>query len=343
MEIRINEIDYVCYESIDPNYLFGAEEINFELENLRQVLKELDEDIGLKDVSYRLVVYEGNEIDAFVALKDGEYILGVSIGTFTELRSWFKTCFLNNAMYSAFGLNRDNCDYYTQYTYRKALEFLIVHEYTHMKDGHCDIPQNQANLIFEQSKAISKEEALFSQALEFDADNWAASNYVVKIINEEITAEEKNEKLKLLMFSIYTIFKKFSEYENYDFDTFMDDELLKYTHPEAWIRYRYIVTTILTNILDSTQKEKEIIEKDLVSSIINFENDVLNIGNLTEKMYAAAHTLKGTRHLLLLCNSWNKAADKLEQYTHDKLIRVDPMEIDEEKISFIDSNGNVID
>ena len=156
-----------------------------------------------------------------------------------------------------------------------------------MKDGHCDIPKNQEKLIFEQSKKISREEAIFSQALEFDADNWAAAHCAVKIIEEDITAEEKNEKLKLLMFSIYTIFKKFSEYDKYDFDTFMDDELLRYTHPAAWIRYRYIVATIFTNILDSSQENKDILENNLVNIIMDFESQVLNISNSMEKMYAS--------------------------------------------------------
>lgn len=339
--IQVYEKDYVCYEYINACYM-GAEEINSELEYLRRSLENLDEEIGLDGVLHRLLVYEEREIEAFVTKHDMEYLFGISIGTFVELQQWFKMCFSNENTYSAFRLEREKGDYYTQYAYRKALEFLLLHEYTHMKDGHCDIPENQGKLIFEQSQAISREEAIFSQALEFDADCWAAAHCVVKIMEEDITAEEKNEKLKLLMFSIYTIFKKFSEYDKYDFDTFMDDELLKYTHPAAWIRYRYIVTTILTNILDSSQENKDILENNLVNVIMNFESQVLNISNPIEKMYAGAHTQKGTEHLILLYNSWNKVAEKLESYAYDTLIKVTPMEIDAEKISIVDANGNMI-
>ena len=340
MTIKIDGKDYEYYGYIDNDYI--EQEINSELKYLYQIIEKLNEDIDLKGVSHRLGVYEEKGINAFVKKDGTEYFFGISANTFSELRNWFKMFFLYDKTYDVLNLKREKRDYYFQYTYRKALEFLLLHEYTHMKDGHCVMPQNRQKLIFEQSKTISREEALFSQTLEFDADNWAAAQCVVEIIEEDITAEEKNEKLKLLMFSIYTIFKKFSEYEEYNFDTFMDDELLTHTHPMAWIRYRYIVATILTNILDSSQEYKNILEKDLVKIIIDFEKQVLNISDLTEKMYTGAHTLKGTKHLLLLYNSWNKVAEELQEYAYDTLIKVTPMEIDAEKISIVDANGKVI-
>lgn len=339
--IRIGENEYACYEYVDDSY-FGAEEINNELEYMRTVLGNLDREIGLENVPHRLVAYEEKGIDAFVTKNNFEYLFGISIGTFDELKKWFKMCFSNDKTYNALKLERESGSYYIQYTYRKALEFLLLHEYIHMKDGHCDIPENQEKLIFEQSESISREEAIFSQTLEFDADNWAVAHCTVKIIDEDISDEEKNEKLKLLMFSVYTIFKKFSEYDEYDFHGFMKDELLKYTHPAAWIRYRYIASTILTNILELAQEHKDILEKDLVNIIMDFESQVLNISESTEKMYAGAHTLKGTEHLLLLYNSWNEVADKLEKYSYDTLIRFTPMEVDAEKLSIVNANGNVI-
>lgn len=339
--IQLNKKNYECYEYIDVDYV-GAEEINNELRDLRRVLEDLDADCGMQNVSYQLVVYQADEIDAFVKRVDSEYILGISKGTFVELRRWFNMIFSYSKTYDVFGLEREKGNFFSCYTYRKALEFLVLHEYTHMKNGHCDIPDNEAKLIFEQSNTISKEKALFSQTLEFDADNWAAAYCVVKIMGENISGEEKQEKLKLLMFSIYTIFKKFSEYDNYDFDTFMEDELLKHTHPMAWIRYRYIVGTVLTNISDSSQERKDILITSLVNMIMGFEGQVLNISDMTKKMFAGAHTLKGTQHLMLLYNSWNEVADKLEKYTYDELTRVIPMEITAEELSIVDINGNMI-
>ena len=142
--IQVNKTNYVCYEYVDASYM-GAEEINSELEYLRQVLENLDDEIGLEGVLHRLVVYEEKEIDAFVTKYDMEYVFGISIGTFVELHQWFKMSFLNDKTYNAFRLKREKGDYYIQYAYRKALEFLLLHEYTHMKDGHCDIPQIRIN------------------------------------------------------------------------------------------------------------------------------------------------------------------------------------------------------
>ena len=338
--IQINGKKYRCYEYVDVNY--GAEEINNTLDYLREVLKELDNDITLKDVSYRLVVYEEDEIDAFVKRIDSEYLLGISIGTFVNLRNWFNMCFCNDKTYDVFRLNNDKREYYFKYTYRKALEFLVIHEYTHMKDGHCDSPENEQKLIFEQSKTISSEEALFSQTLEYDADSWSASHCAFKIINENLTDEEKNENLKLLMFSIYTIFKKFSEYDKYDFVTFMKEDLLKHTHPMAEIRYRYVGATIFTNIMKTAQEHRAILEKNVVEGVTNFEIQVLGVNDLTKRLYALAYTPKGTKHLVLLHNSWNEVADKLKEYAHDKLFRVTPMGKEAENLFSFDENGNIV-
>lgn len=55
----------------------GAEEINSELEYLRQVLENLDNEIGL------------------------EYVFGIPIGTFVELHQWFKMSFFYDKTYNA--------------------------------------------------------------------------------------------------------------------------------------------------------------------------------------------------------------------------------------------------
>lgn len=339
--IQINEKDYKCFDFIDACYT-GFEEINNELEVLRQILEDVDYDIGLKEVHYRLVVYEQDDIDAFVTKYGMEYILGISTGAFAELKSWFKMCFMNDEIYNVLKLEKEKGEYYTRYAYRKAWEFLVLHEYTHMKNGHCDVPENEKKLIYEQSKKLSREEAIFSQTLEFDADNWAVAQCVVKILEENITAEEKNEKLKLLVFAIYTIFKKFSEYDKYTFETFMNEDLLQSSHPAAWIRYRYMMATIFTNILDSSHGDEKILEKDLVNVIMDFERQVLNIKDSTELMFIGAHTKKGTEHLMLLCDSWNKVADKLEKYAYDTLIRVNDLDVNVEEISLIAEDGKII-
>lgn len=339
--IQINKKNYAYYEYINADDGL-AEEINNELDYLRRVLKGADDEIGLKDVSYRLGIYEEAEIDAVVTKEDSVYFMGISNGAFEKLRNWFNMFFLYEKTYKAFGLKRENRDYYTRYTYRKALEFLVLHEYVHMKDGHLDIPNNKQKLVYEQSKIISKEEALFSQTTEFISDIWAAAYCTEKIVEEKISAEEKNEKLKLLTFSIYTIFKKFSEYDKYDFERFMEDDLLKYTHPMVWIRYRYIIVTILANIPDAPKEYRKTLEKDLVDGIMNFESQVLNINDLTEKMFALAHTQKGTKHLIILNNSWNEVADMLEGYAHVELTRVIPLGKEAEELVIVDDNGNMI-
>lgn len=339
--ITIDNTNFECYEYLEEYYI-GADEINRDIQFLRHYLAKLDEEIGLKDIKYRLIVYEYQGIDAFVKKNNLEYILGISIGAFTELKKWFNMFFSNEKIYEIWELIKENREFYIKYTYQKALEFLISHEYAHLKNGHCDIPENEERLIFEKLENASRENTIFCQGLEFDADNWAIANCVVKILEENISYEEMKEKLELLIFSVYSIFKKFSEYDNYRFDAFMKDDLLKCDHPEAWIRFRYVFATMLTNIHDSSLEYKDILDKDLVSVIMKFESEVLELKSVKEKMYGGAHTKKATEHLILLYNTWNKIADILEKYTHDELIRVELSDIDPDEISFVDENGNMI-
>lgn len=158
-------------------------------------------------VIYELVIFKDNEIQAFSTKTNSKYLLGISEGALRELRNWFKQYFSKDETYAVFGLNRNNEHIYYTYTYQKALEFLIAHEYVHVANGHCDISQNEQKTIYEQAKEISQEEGLFSQTLEFDADIWAVAYLVDKIVNENIPEEEKIEKLKLFVFAIYTVFR----------------------------------------------------------------------------------------------------------------------------------------
>lgn len=334
--IKIDGKMYEYYEFTNNVEIFDT------LFDLNQFLNNLDNDIELKNVLYQLVVYKENKIQAFTTKINSRYLLGISEGTFRELRNWFKMYFSNDKTYDVFGLKKENKDFYFKYTYQKALEFLIVHEYVHMIDGHCDIPQNKQKFICEQSKEISREEGLFSQILEFDADNWAAAYLMEKIVKQNISDEEEIEMLKLFVFAIYTVFRKFSDNRKYSFDEFMKDDLLKSTHPVAEIRYRYIMGTILTNMPDWSQERKDKLAQELIEAFMGFESQILGYKEVKEKLFRLAHTLKGTKHLALLHNNWNKVATILEAYAHVKLNRVIPMGKEVEALVLIGDDGEIV-
>ena len=321
-------------------------EINDILWELRQCLNDFDKDIGIKNVIYDIVIFKENKIDAFAVKINSKYLLLISEGTFRELRTWFKMYFSrDDKIYEIFGLKNKNDDSYFKYTYQKALEFLIVHEYAHMIHGHCDIYQNKEKFICEQSKEISGEEGLFSQTLEFHADIWAAAYLTEKIVKKYMSDEAEVEMLKLFVFAIYTVFKKFSDSHKYSFVKFKEDDLLKYTHPIAEIRYRYIMVIILANLPDWSSERKDTLEKELVASFMDFESQILGLKDVKEKLFRMAHTSKGTKHLVRLHNNWNTVATELEAYipdNHVKLERFVSLGKEAESVVLVDDDGEMI-
>ena len=94
--------------------------------------------------------------------------------------------------------------------------------------------------------------------------------------------------------------------------------------------------------MKTAQEHRAIFEKNVVEGVTNFEIQVLGVNDLTKRLYALAYTPKGTKHLVLLHNSWNEVVDKLKEYAHDKLFRVTPMGKEAENLYSFDENGNIV-
>lgn len=138
------------------------------------------------------------------------------------------------------------------------------------------------------------------------------------------------------------VFRKFSDKRKYDFDEFINDDLLKSTHPTAEIRYRYIMTTILTNISNSSQEHEYMVKKELVYAFMDFESQILGYKEVNEKLFRLAHTSNGTNHLILLHNNWIKVATELEEYRTAKLNITLPIGKELDALVLINNDGEII-
>lgn len=336
--IKSDKYEYKCYYYIDET-IEGCGIVNKGLDTIREFLNKVDERTQIKNVPYRVVAYECDKTDGFSIKLGGEYIVGISIRTFDELYKWFRTWFSCDKTYTSFGFNEQKKEYYIQKSYEYSLRFLAAHEYSHIKNGHCGIPESEERFIFEQSKEVEEENALFCQSLEYDADCCAMACCINQILYEGRDIEKIKEEMQVQLLSVYSIFKIFSVYEKYDFDSFLEGDLLKYDHPNAGLRFvisQYTLATVLlgksgTGILGS-------LIDDMVGNIMAFERNVIYANDIKETLFAIAFTEKGDNHIRKLHNSWEDVRKKLEAYAFCDLAEFEP--IDRNNI-FIDEKGNV--
>ena len=304
--------------------MVGAETANKGLELIRTFLDEVDERTGIKSIPYRVVAYECDDINGFSIKQGGEYIIGISIKTVDDLYRWFRTWFSCEETYNALDLNKDRKEIYIQKAYEYALCFLAAHENYHIKNGHCDLPEMEERFIFEQSQEIEKENAIFRQVLEYDADSCATACCINQILYKYEKYDEIKVAVQLQMFAIYSIFKIFSQYEQFDFDAFIEEDLTKYDHANAGIRFIVSQCVMSTLFLD---KRKEIVDlcEVTVSDTMRFEHEVLKIDNAKETLFGIAYTEKGDNHIVRLHNSWETVRKKLLPYTHCELAEFEPI------------------
>lgn len=236
-----------------------------------------------------MVAYDCREINGFSIKQGGEYIIAISLGTFHELYKWFLTWFSCDKTYESLRLDKNEKEEYIQKAYEYSIRFLIAHEYYHVKNGHCDLPENEEQFIFERSWKIEKENALFKQVLEYDADCCAMACCINHILYKYMIIDILRQKIQIQLFAVYSIFKMFSEYEEYDFDNFIEDDLFKYDHPNAGLRF-VVTESVMGTIINSIFKEKDAIElcEKNITNIIAFEKEVLGVSNIKETLFVSA-------------------------------------------------------
>lgn len=341
--IKSDKYEYHCYYYVDEE-VEGSDRINKTLDIIRDFLKEVEERTQVKDILSRVVAYDCREINGFSIKQGGEYIIAISLGTFHELYKWFLTWFSCEKTYESLSLDKSKKAEYIQKAYEYSIRFLIAHEFYHVGNGHCDLPENEEQFIFERSSEIERENALFKQALEYDADCCAMACCVNHILYKEIikkvTRDVLKEELQIQLFAIYSVFKMFSQYEEYDFDNFIDDDLFKYDHPNAGLRFvatEYVMGTIINGIFE--EKDATELCGNPVINIISFEKQVLCVNDIKETLFGIAFTKKGDNHIVRMHNAWEGVRKRLEAYAYNDLARFEPVQGGN---AFIDEEGKAI-
>lgn len=313
MVLRTEDREYSCYEALDSSVV-GYEEINkslnfarkYALENLTLSQNQVPE--------VKVCVYDDEEgINAFVTKQKDVYYICISKETFIELKRWFDMWLSYEDTYEAINLTSRNKEKVFNIMYHYALAFLVAHECFHILCGHCDIPNNVGEFLFEQSRDRKEDTVLFEQALEICADCGAMAMCAVRMMHDDTEQDVWEEKCKILSFAAYSIFKKFSEYEEYDFDNYLEESLYQYDHPYAGIRFQFVMTMLKNAI-------KLMKGVDLKDNIVNeymvFERKILNTQNMKELFTIIAFTEKGAGNISELIEECNNLEDELKDYSY---------------------------
>lgn len=205
-----------------------------------------------------------------------------------------------------------------------ALEFLILHEYGHITNGHVDYFSNRkgTSFIFEFSQ--NQEKNLLMQTLEMDADAFAA-NYVGRrlLFNDDPIYQffELKEDLKQKCYASYFMFRLFGKKE-YDLS-----KLEKCSHPVPGIRQNILFTTIFSLYIQELKgqlMQEEEVKGFMMEIIDECETALKQISDktFTPVPMSILLTHEGNRHFINIMENWQNVRPLLEPYSKIKLAPV---------------------
>lgn len=215
--IKNGKFDYECYIVAERDLFLEYDEINTKLEWVREKIKEMHFSTGNHLVKYDICFYDSKHINAFaVKNKDGRYVIAVSTKLLTgmqeELVEYFKSADLRKYFWG----NKRNAKMHAKKVCEYILLYVVLHEYYHILNGHCDsvyaIGKSMAEISVNKGSINNR----YNQILECDADYCAARSCMYIISDTYKGIENITNEIRFLGFSIYYIFLKFQEqgYEN---------------------------------------------------------------------------------------------------------------------------------
>jgi hypothetical protein len=213
-----------------------------------------------------------------------------------------------------------------------AVQFLIRHEYAHLRHGHVDFLKDLSSTPFLLENLFVVPTGYSStdiQALEMDADSYAivtSLTYALRCVKRRDRIEpafrdyyhSSEQALYNIFFAVYCIFRLFSESNDFS-------EMSKKTHPPAMLRLYMIALTIdefLRKFNETDLLEK--LHQILMSAISNAEY-VINICIGTEtdfRLYQIDEILSepAKNHFTNIMNSWKKVRLDLLKYKRCKIL-----------------------
>ncbi|PFI17462.1 hypothetical protein [Bacillus cereus] len=211
--------------------------------------------------------------------------------------------------------------------YMYALEFLILHEYGHIVNGHMDYDyfRRRSGLSFMFELNSCEKNGLFTQTLEMDADSYAATRITQSIIEDHnrtlakteaigISPMSFKERLKQMCYSVYFMFRLFGEM-SYDLRT-----LEKNSHPAPGFRQQFLFgvlgSLLITELQESLITEDEL--GDMVEEVIRECEQALK--TISDKTFTPVPisiitTPEGQEHCIKIMANWKNVKPLIEPYS----------------------------
>ena len=338
--IKNGNADYECYIIAEQDLFPGYDEINTKLNWVREKVKEMHFSTGKHPVEYDICFYDSKQINAFaVKITDRRYVIAVSIKLLIGMREELEEYFKNPDLKKYFWGNKRSAKRHAQKVCEYILLYVILHEYYHILNGHCDSAYAIGKLLVEAAISRGGINNRYSQILECDAD-YCAARSCMYIINDTYKGlDDRISEIRFLGFSIYYIFLKFQE-QGYENMHYMVD-LYANNHPAASIRFVYTSMVISNGILNLMSKQAAFKELwDIIEVSIYFDRVYYDADTFDLSLAALAYTKRGTRHLNDLHTGWNEVRDELEKVSYVSLKYNEP--IDFTNHVWVDKDGNMI-
>lgn len=331
--------NYECYVITEQDVFQEANIINQKLNWVRSILREMHFSTGKNPVEYHICCYESKEINAFSAkITSSKYVIALStellIGMDAELNEYFMYLDLRRYFWGS----KKNAKKHVQKVCEYILLYVVLHEYYHILNGHCDSAYAKRKIMAERVISKGGENNKYRQILECDADYCAVRSCMYIIEEQYESLDDRIAEIRILGFAIYYIFLKFQElgYENMHY---MQD-LYAGDHPPASIRFVYAFVVIVRSIFVQIEGISAIREICAIVEVgIYFDRVYFDAKTFDLSLSALAYTERGMKHLEELHMGWNQVREELESVSYISLKVNEP--VDFKKYVWVTDDGDM--
>lgn len=267
------------------------------------------------------------DINACAFKYQGEYFISINVGAVIKFKEVFDNLSINKEFTEFCSIDDDPINTSASLLYF-AMIFLVAHEHSHIRFGHCDLLNHLCsndNITFLSEATSSKliNDGLFRQTLEYDADCCAIAN----LINRQLLSKDYHDRefkdfiygISLSTLACYIVFKIFDNgihcrYTDYDLDNLEREE-----HPRPGLRINYLMGNISSLLCRYYDKELDIILESMFNYIKRYEFIINGKFDITNLEMGIAYTRKGSEHLRKIHNNWKRVREMLLPFTNDDL------------------------
>lgn len=309
----------------------GSFELDPILMSMLDVVKQyLEVTINLSPNLPKANIFYANNmsINACAFKVQSQYFIAVNVGTVIRLKEIFDNIVANKKVSNEIFKNENITVNSATFLYF-AMVFLVAHEYSHIRFGHCDLITHLAghdDIAF-LNEAMSNDlvqNGLFRQTLEYDADCCAIANSINRLLMAKDyhnkSFDEIIHEISLCNLSCYILFKifdngKHQNYNDYDLDNLKND-----SHPRPGLRINYIMGNISSLLYKYYNEEKlGLILDNMLKYITLYEKIYDKNINIKNMELGIAYTKKGSQHLRGIHNNWDNVRRLLQPFTKDTL------------------------